>query len=331
MHSNASILITGATGFVGANLCRYFLKRGYTVAAVLGRSNQHWRQSSFGQLEPSKLSTHYLDLCDEKQVSKLIQDLKPNIILNCAAYGAYSNQKESNRIYNTNFDSVRYLLESANKLDKFDCFIQAGSSSEYGKNCNRPDEDALTIADSDYSVSKIAATQLIRYYGQKFNFPAWVFRLYSVFGPLEDTTRLVPNLLIHGLQGKLPPLVNPNISRDFIYVDDVCEAFEKLILSHTDLPKGGVYNIGSGEHVTLGSIVETVRSLLQVNETPQWGTMPNRHWDHNNWCSNPGKAQRDFAWTRKTSLIEGLQATVDWIRDHPEQLMLAQKNNVLTK
>src|SRR6185369_12426045 len=108
-------------------------------------------------------------------------------------------------------------------------FVQAGTSSEYGFNCSAPSEDAPTLPDSDYAVSKIAATGLVRLYARKHGVPAFVLRLYSVYGPYEDFSRLIPTLLWEARAGRFPPLVSPNISRDFVYVDDVARVFDVVV------------------------------------------------------------------------------------------------------
>jgi nucleoside-diphosphate-sugar epimerase len=332
MNSEISILITGASGFVGANLCNYFVARGYKVVALTGTSSQSWRlDKSIYSSETKPFDFHQVDLTDSKNVHEFIKYLQPQIIFNCAAYGAYSSQTDSDRIYKVNFDGVRFLLESVRKLNKFTAFIQAGTSSEYGQNCSGPKEEEPTIPDSDYAVSKVAASQLIKFYGMKYKLPAWIFRLYSIYGPFEEVSRLIPNLLLHIKDGKLPSLVDKRISRDFIYIDDVCEAFEKILDFSKVLTPGETYNIGSGRCVTLEELLNTAKSLFNINSTPEWGSFPNRHWDHANWFANPKKAAQHFKWEAKADLIYGLKSTMKWLEENPNLVIKAKETSILSR
>jgi dolichol-phosphate mannosyltransferase len=156
-----------------------------------------------------------------------------------------------------------------------------------------------------------------------------VFRLYSVYGPLEDFSRLVPRLLLEARQGRLPPLVNPAISRDFVFVDDVCRAVESVIELGPSLRPGEIYNIGTGVRTTLGELVALARAAFGVADEPAWGSMPDRAWDHPDWYADPRKAQRDFGWRASVSLRDGLVATMRWLAENPELVAEGQRNSVL--
>lgn len=323
------ILITGASGFVGAHLCLHFLKKGHEVIAVQG-SSEPWRIDYLrSEKSPGKLRTLRVDLTSPSDVQKSLQEIQPNVILNLAAYGAYPSQTDIERTYAVNFEAVRTLLEAAKGLPYLDAFIQAGSSSEYGANCTTPGEDAPTLPDSHYAVSKVAATQLVRFYALKHSLPAWTFRLYSVYGALEDSSRLIPKALLASMEGKLPPLANPKISRDFIHVDDVCQAFEDLIERRAQVGKGEIFNIGSGTRTRLEDLVALLGSHLGVQQAPSWGSMGDRAWDHPDWYSDPSKALKAFGWKAKIDLASGLTLTRDWLKAHPDWAQKALQNTVL--
>ncbi len=138
---------------------------------------------------------------------------------------------------------------------------------------------------------------------------AVTLRLYSVYGALEDPRRLVAKLLAEGLQGCLPPLVSPDTARDFVYVEDVCDAFVLAALRAADLA-GGVYNIGSGRETSIGELIERVRALLDIPEAPRWGTHAPRKWDSNIWCAGTMMTARELNWTARTDITEGLRRTI---------------------
>jgi nucleoside-diphosphate-sugar epimerase len=305
-------VVTGASGFVGANLVAALAARGTRVIGVESPSGIDWRTRGMTGVESVGL-----DLTREDDVRAFVRDSQPLAIFNCAAYGAYSVQTDARRIYDVNLHAVRHLLEALRALPGFRAFVQAGSSSEYGFNCTAPSEDAPTLPDSDYAVSKIGATALVRLYARKHGVPAFVLRLYSLFGPFEDFSRLIPTLLWQARDGKLPSLVSPTISRDFVYVDDAVRAFEAVAEQAPRLPPGEIFNVGTGVRTTLGELTEAVRELFSVAAAPQWQSMPERSWDHSGWYADPRHAAQALGWRATTSLRDGLVATMRWIDANP--------------
>lgn len=318
------IVVTGCSGFVGANLAVGLSARGARVVGVESPSGIDWRTRSLKGLEVVRI-----DLCREPDVQAFIREVQPVAIFNCAAYGAYSIQTVANRIYDVNLHAVRHMLEAVRGVPGFRAFVQAGSSSEYGYNCSAPDEDAPTLPDSDYAVSKIGATALVRLYAQKHGVPAWVLRLYSVYGPFEDFSRLIPRLLLLARQGRLPPLVNPQISRDFVYVDDVVRAFQAIVDRAPSLRPGEIFNIGTGQRTTLGDLTALARELFAVEVEPQWASMPDRGWDHTAWYADPRKAAAQLGWRAQVSLRDGLLATTHWIEQNPVLIDEGEKQTVV--
>lgn len=271
MKNPLKILVTGAFGFIGANLCRKLADLGNQVYAAERPQGNGWRLA-----DRKDIARVTIDLCDRKSTSETLGAIQPQVIFHCAAYGAYSSQSDADRIYRVNLESTRNLLEEVRKLPEFRAFVQAGSSSEYGLNCAGPEESSGTIPDSHYAVSKTAATGLVQYYGKRLAVPAWSMRLYSVYGPWEDGSRLIPSLILATREGRLPPLVSPDISRDFIHVDDVVESFVTLIAQAPALPKGEIFNIGTGRCTKLSDLVDIASRQFGVKVLPEWGSMPNR-------------------------------------------------------
>jgi nucleoside-diphosphate-sugar epimerase len=302
------VVITGCSGFVGANLAIAVAARGGRVIGVESPGASDWRLRHVPELEIVRL-----DLCHKADVLAFIERAQPLAVYNCAAYGAYSVQADAQRIFDVNLLAVRHLLEAVRGVPGFRAFVQAGSSSEYGFNCSAPLEDAATEPDSDYAVSKVAASQLVRMYAQKYGVPGFVLRLYSVYGPYEDFSRLIPTLLSHAREGHFPPLVNPNISRDFVYVADAVRAFEAVLSHAPQLKPGELFNVGSGIRTTLAELVQLVRELFAIHAEPAWGSMPERSWDHPAWFANPAKAARVIDWRSTTSLRAGLTENARWL------------------
>ena len=322
--SGRPTVVTGFSGFVGTNLAAALAERGARVIGIQGPTGIDWRTSALDGVEAVRF-----DLCDEAAVRAFLRDVKPVAIYNCAAYGAYAVQTDPGRIYDVNMQAVRHLLEGVRGLPGFRAFVQAGSSSEYGFNCSAPSEDAPCWPDSDYAVSKIGATSLVRLYARKHGVPAFTLRLYSLYGPFEDFSRLVPRLLTHAREQRWPPLVSPTISRDFVYVDDAVRAFDAVVELAPKLEPGAIFNIGTGGPTTLSALVATVREAFRVEAEPTWQNMPERSWDHSDWYADARRAAAELGWRATTSLRDGLAATMRWIEGNPALVAEGSKNTVV--
>lgn len=130
------------------------------------------------------------------------------------------------------------------------------------------------------------------------------------------------------LDGKLPPFVDPNTSRDFLYVDDVCSAF---ILAATKMQPeqyGQSFNIGSGLKTTIADLAEITRTTFGIQDTPQYGQMQGRAWDLADWYSNPNKARTQLGWEPAHDLTSGLRLTANWVDTlSAEQFSAGTKKN----
>ncbi len=308
IHSlRGPILVLGAAGFVGANLFRMLRAQRDDVFAVV-RNTQAWRLADVPQDALIEV-----DITNNIATQNLINTIDPQTVFNCTAYGAYSFEEKVDLIYHTNFNAIVSFVEKL-AVRSFAAFIHAGSSSEYGLNCTAPHESAFLQPNSHYAVSKASLAQYIHYVGVIRQLPIVNLRLYSVYGPLEDTSRLIPQLLAKAATGSYPPLVNPDISRDFVYVDDVCRAFIDAAARMNPAMYGQSYNIGAGAPTTIRDLASMVKDQFAVPNEPEFGSMPPRKWDLTAWYADAQRAHHDFGWRATTPLSDGLAHTMRWIQ-----------------
>jgi len=300
------ILVLGGGGFVGANLVHRLLRTRSDVTAVVRRLPA-WRLADLDRRHLLEV-----DLTSAAELRQMVEAVRPRTILDCMAYGAYSFENDTDLIYRTNFTSL-VTLAGLLKPDDLAAYVHAGSSSEYGVNAAGPLETDPALPNSHYAVSKLAASQFIGFAGHTLHLPIVNLRLYSVYGPLEDASRLIPNLVRHGLDGVYPPFVSPDTSRDFVYVDDVCEAFVRAATRLTPELYGESFNIGTGARTTMRDLADTAQLVFSLNKPAAFGTMPGRHWDVDTWFAAPDKAARLLGWSATTPLAEGLRRTADWV------------------
>lgn len=307
------VLVTGAAGFVGANIVRRLSESGHDVHAVGYLTSDRWRLS-----ELDGVAFHDADLAAPGIASALVAEVTPQWIFHLAAHGGYSWQVESRRICEANLQATIELADAAERHD-VQAFIHAGSSSEYGFKDHPADEQERLEPNSTYAVTKAAATAYCRHRARTGNLPAITLRLYSVYGELEDSRRLVATLLAEGLRGRLPPLVRPDTARDFVYVGDVCEAFILAAQRAEDLG-GEIYNVGSGRQTTVREVVEQVRLLLEIKEQPDWGTHEQREWDSDCWCASTTRTARDLHWCARTDVESGLRRMLRAMSECPDRI-----------
>jgi len=300
------ILVLGGGGFVGANLMHRLLRSRDDVTAVVRRLPA-WRLAGL-----DRRFVLEVDLTSAAELHQMVEAIRPRTIFDCAAYGAYPFETDTDLIYRTNFNAL-VTLAGLLQPDGLAAFVHAGSSSEYGTNAAGPRETDPTLPNSHYAVSKVAASQFIAYAGRTLGLPMVNLRLYSVYGPLEDSSRLIPNLVRHALEGGYPPFVSPDTSRDFVYVDDACEAFIRAAARLTPELYGESFNIGSGNRTTIRALAETTRGVFALAQPAEFGAMRARQWDVDAWYAEPDKAARLLGWTATTALAEGLRRTADWV------------------
>lgn len=303
------ILIIGASGFIGANLLlRYLAHRDDVFGTVF--SGDSWRLKGIP-------STHilFLNLQDLVSIRSVIHRLQPKTIFDCSSFGAYSFEQDFERIHLTNYISFIQMMEELSKYE-LAAYIHAGSSSEYGFNASAPAENEILLPNSHYAVSKAAASQSIAYYGKSRNIPVVNLRLYSVYGPYEDSSRLIPVLCEHLIRSQLPTFARPEVTRDFIHIDDVISAFTKTALNINATIIGESFNIGTGIQTSLQDLAQLSKELFDLEENPVFNPVAGRKWDVDNWYSNPEKANKLLGWTARIELKEGLRKTYDWWHDY---------------
>jgi len=307
------VLVTGGTGFVGANLVRRLLADGHAVHLLVRREHAAWRLDGIRD----DVRLHEVSLGDLAGLSSLAADGRPEWIFHLAASGAYSWQQDLDRMVATNVTGTMNLVRAC-LGPGFEAFVNTGSSSEYGYKDHAPTEREWVEPNSHYAVTKASATMFCRLTAQQQDVHIPTLRLYSVFGPWEEPNRLVPTLVVRGLDGTLPPLVDPDVARDYVFADDVSEAYVR-VASTPGQERGAVYNVGSGVQTTLREIVDAARRVMGIAVQPVWGSMPNRRWDTSVWVSDPRAIAAAVGWKATTNVEDGLRRTVDWMSGSAER------------
>jgi nucleoside-diphosphate-sugar epimerase len=304
------VLITGATGFVGANLAQKLVKDGHEVHLLVREGYKSWRIKN---LLPH-LRIHQTNLLDQERLAVEVKQIRPEWIFHLAAYGAYSWQDNLREAINTNFIGTVNLLEICLKTG-FEVFINTGSSSEYGIKIHPATENDNLEPNSYYAVTKASTTLFCRYTAQRQKSPIFTLRLYSAYGPYEEPNRLIPALILKGLQGEFPPLADPNTARDFIFTEDVNAGYMFVASSCNSLPPGEIYNIGTGKQTSIRDVVMITKEVFNIHTEPVWKSMANRHWDTNIWVADNTKLCV-AGWKPQYEFRAGYLKTIEWFQQN---------------
>jgi nucleoside-diphosphate-sugar epimerase len=303
------VLVTGASGFIGANLARTLLDAGDEVHLLLRPDHDLWRIEEI----LGRVVTHDADLRDQASVRRVVQEARPQRTFHLATYGAYPYQRDRDLAVATNLEGTLNLAGAALAAG-CESFVSAGTSSEYGHKDHAPTEDEPVEPEGPYAETKAEATrQLAELAEATRKHHVVTLRIYSAYGPWEEPTRFIPALVLEGLAGRFPPLAAPSTARDFVNVADVCKAFRLA----ADAPSG-IYNIGTGVQTTLGEAIGAARGLFGIDAEPSWASYEDRSWDTTVWVSNPMKAAQVVGWRSTTPFEEGLALTAQWFRERPE-------------
>ncbi len=127
----------------------------------------------------------------------------------------------------------------------------------------------------------------------------------------------MPRLIEAGLAGHFPPFVDPDISHDFVYVDDVVDAFILAATRGVHAAPGQSLNIATGKQTTIRDVASHAKDIFQLTGDPAWNSMPNRSWDLQTWYGNPAYAEKILSWRPKIAFRDGLERMVAWVKQNP--------------
>lgn len=301
------ILITGAAGFVGSNLTRYFVSRGIKINIIIKRSSNTWRLNDIIK----KTNVHYADVSDINKIKKIIKKIKPKTIYHLATHGGYSDQNDLEKIKKSILDATYNLINECKKY-KFNIFINTGSSSEYGFKNKAMKESDILVPNSYYSVFKSSSSLYCQYESLKSNIQIVTIRPFHVYGPYERSNRLIPSLIKNMLSDKKVKLVSPKVSRDMIYISDVVNFY--IMIANKKNLKGEIFNLGSGKKTTIKEIYNLLKKITNYKVKNYWGSMKNRYWDQSIWYSDNSYVKNKLKWKPEVSLKKGLVNTVNWYK-----------------
>jgi nucleoside-diphosphate-sugar epimerase len=305
--SGRRALVTGAAGFVGANLVRKLLQLGAEVHGIVRPASDLWRLEEV----LSALHVIRLDLDDRDGVGRVLRELRPQLVFHLAARGVCHQDRDRVAILRTNVLGTYHLLEAAATTAP-QVFVYTGGSSEYAATDAPMSESDLPSPVTFYGATKAAATLLALQFAREHQLPLVALRPFSVYGPWESETRLIARAIRHALDGGSMDLTAPGCRRDLVFVDDVVEAC--LLAADSRAALGQTINVGTGIEWTNEAVVELIQAIAGRSIDVRVGAFPTRAGDRNHWAADWSQAKRLLGWEPRHSLRLGLEKTIAWAR-----------------
>jgi len=306
------ILITGASGFLGAHITRAFLDSGWSVYAGVRKSSDTWRLNRLINYS-ERLNLTTIDLLDPGTQSAALAEIMPQVVIHCAAYGVDYRQQDFDTAVNCNVTGTVLLVQAAaeNRIERF---IHVGTCYEYGDQMLPITEDTCLRPQGLYGSTKAAGTILSIEKAESSDLPLVVIRPFGMYGPLEGEHKFVPQVVRACLSEQIMNLTPGEQIRDYIYVADIVKAC--VLLAECDhFPSGEILNLGSGQPISMQSFGKTIAELIgQGGTCLQWGKLPYRKGEIMHIVADTQKTKQLLGWQATTSLSQGLQATIEFIR-----------------
>lgn len=311
------ILITGGSGFIGSNLVEYFLKKRYYVTVF----DKYNFQNNWGWLENIKknknLSVKLGDIRDFDFLDNIIKN--NDEIIHLAALIGIPYSYESPLAYiKTNIEGTYNVLESCRK-NKSKNLIITSTSEVYGSSDYEPmDENHPCKSQSPYAATKKAADELALSYHKSFNLNVKIIRPFNTFGPRQSARAVIPNIIYQLINKKIKYVKLGNIypRRDYTFVEDLCDAYFKIL----KLKKfGEIFNVGTGENYSIEEIYHKVSKIVGVKKKIKIENKRIRKVksEVNSLKSDYKKINSYTNWKPHTKFEQGLKKAINWIKKNP--------------
>jgi len=309
------LLVTGGAGFIGSAFVRRVLERHAEVSVTV--LDKLTYAGNLANLEPVAEDSRYRFVQGDIADAELVEELAPTVdaIVNFAAESHVDRSIEQpDAFIRTDVYGTFVLLEAARRHGH-QRYLQISTDEVYG----HVPEGSSTEADplrprSPYSASKAGGDLLVEAYHTTYGLPTLLTRASNNFGPYQYPEKVIPLFITNAVDDEPLPLYGDGLQiRDWLYVDDHCDALE-LVLARGDA--GGTYNIGAGNELTN---LELTRTILELMGKPMSlvRSVPDRA-GHDRRYSVDTSRLRKLGWEPAHSFADALGLTVEWYLEHED-------------
>ena len=323
-------IVTGGYGFIGSNLIRLLIKKKFKVLNIDNMSYSAQKYNLNG-ISKKNYSFKKMDINNKKEVLKVLKSFKPDGIFNLAADTHVDRSiDDSFNFIKNNILGVFNLLEAIKTNKKKIRLVHISTDEVYGDilGNKRSDEKHPYIPSSPYSASKASSDHLVYSYVRTHKIDAVISNCSNNYGPRQFPEKLIPKMIYNMLNNKpLTIYAKGKNSREWIYVDDHCEALIKLFFKGKS---GEKYNIGSGINCSniyiIKRILQSFRNKkIKIGKKVKIKFVKDRPGHDFRYALNSNKIKRKLKWKPKVNLSNGISRTVDWYLSNHKFFSLISK------
>jgi dTDP-glucose 4,6-dehydratase len=315
------LLVTGGAGFIGSNFIRYWLREHRSDAIVnldaLTYAGDLATVQDVASAEPARYAFAQGDITDPTFVTNVIEEHRPDVIVNFAAESHNSRAILDPAIFlRTNVMGTQTLLEAARRLN-VPRFHHISTCEVYGdldlQTSESFTEESPYRPRTPYNVSKAAADMVVRVYHQTYGVPVTITNCANNYGPWQYPEKVIPVFTTSALDDKPLPLYRHSENRrEWLHVDDHCRAIDLAIRKGR---VGETYNVGSGDERSVEQLADAILDALGKPRSLKT-YVEDRPSHDRRYLLDHSKIERELGWTPRIGFADGLSATVGWYREH---------------
>jgi len=286
------VLVTGASGFLGSNLCRVLLQAGADLHATSRRP------------APAPPIWHHTDLEDAGATRRLFSNVEPEVVYHFAGQvTAAADLDLVLPLFHSLLTSCVNVLVAATEAG---CrrVVLAGSLTEPTEPSEPPS--------SPYAAAKLAGSLYGRMFQAIYGLPVVIVRPFMTYGPGQNPGKVVPYVIRSLLAGERPKLSSGRTASDWIYIDDVVDGLARA--GHAPGIDGADIDLGSGTLVSLRTVVEKIEAMLHSEVKSDFGAVPERPPERSPIADVDAAERRLAGWRPSVGLDEGLRRTIESLR-----------------
>lgn len=319
VNGSPHCLVTGAAGFIGSNLARSMLARGYAVTGIDcfdPHYDRRLKEANVASLEAAGMRFVEGDVRDRDTVEAIFHEDRPEVVVHLAARpGVRSSLLDPGACFSINVGGTTSILDACRRLG-CDQVILASSSSVYGESDRVPfaEADPAVAPVSPYAASKRCAELITETYARTSGLRVGCLRFFTVYGPGQR-----PDLAIHRFmrcllnEDPIPMFGDGSTSRDYTYVDDIVNGVLSAIRVVGIMPPGSfrTWNLGSDHPVALGDLIRMLGEL--AGRRPIIDHQPEQTGDVSRTWADLTRSRDELAYAPSVSMEQGLARQWEWV------------------